>query len=439
MARKTVETKTTKTKSPKKSKSVVTSKNEMMEKETKRDLSTLFKPLPSNNPIIDPQQLMAEINQEFGENTLILANNDRINDKRPRLSTGSLALDYLSMGYAKGKIHTVSGDSSVGKSHLMLKAIAWYQKMFPTEIICLIDAENSFEVEFAIMAGIDLDNPNLVIFKPESLEEAYKVARRMQKKGVGLIVIDSVESLATEKDSDTDEGESKQMGEKQKMTSNFLKVITNRNNKAWREGQDGTTFLLVLQLREKMGVAFGDPKFEPGGQALIYYPHSKIRLMESQKERSADKKTVLRSTITATVKKSRQVGKDVSITYYFNFVTTDGTPTGIDHYEELITIAELEGLIVKTSSQMKEVLGKYNVKSKEVRKLIVKDPDVLNELYAEVYRILQIRMGHVDFIDEGDNHVEETNDDDSERVGERSRATSSKRPKGKTAKRKRVN
>lgn len=221
-------------------------------------LEALMKPMKSNNPILDPHRLIEDINGEFGENALIFANDPKIRDKRPRISTGSLAIDYMMGGFSKGKINTISGGSGVGKSHLALKAIAWYMKIFPTEIVSLINSEDSYEENFAIMAGIDIHNPNFLLNLPESLEEALKIARRLQKAGVGLIVVDSVESLATEKDSETDEGDKKQMGEKQKMLSNFLKVIINRNNKYWREGRDGTTFILIQQLREKMGVVFGD-------------------------------------------------------------------------------------------------------------------------------------------------------------------------------------
>lgn len=352
----------------------------------------LFVPLASRNKSVDLDSLMLEINKEFGDNALIYANNESVNQKRPSISTGSLSVDYLSKGYSKGRINTVSGESGTGKSHLAYKAIAWYQRMFPHEAIVLIDAEDSYEEDFAIMAGIDVTR--LLIHKPESLEEALNLARRVQKAGAGLIVVDSIESLATEKDLDVDHGDSSQMGVKQKMISTFLKVITNRNNRARRDGEDGCTFILVLQLRTKMGVSFGDPMFETGGKALEYYPHSKFRLMESKKERDDKTKKIKRSLITVTVNKSRLVGKGVSTTYYFNYYTTDGTPTGIDHYLELVDIAEQEGLIEAVSAQKISILGEIECKRTDVKKELLKNPELLNTLYAQVMDILKERMGH---------------------------------------------
>jgi recombination protein RecA len=356
-------------------------------------LDALMKPLPSHNPIIDVEQLRQDINSEFGDNALIYGNDPSIRDKRPRISTGSLALDYRFGGYSKGRVNTVSGLSGVGKSHLLLKCIAWYLKMFPSEVVALINSEDSYEEEFAIMAGIDVHNPNFLVNLPESLEEALKIARRLQKAGVGFIGIDSIESLATDKDLETDEGEKKQMGEKQKMISNFLKVIINRNNKAKRQGQDGTTFILVQQLREKIGIVFGDPLFETGGQGLQYYPHVKIRLMESGKEKDPKTKRVKRSTITGTTTKSRLVGKGISASYYFNYFTDDGTPTGIDHFEELIDIADEEGIIQQLSAQKYDIYGK-ELKRNERRKYLVNNPDVLEQLYFDVMKVVKARMGH---------------------------------------------
>lgn len=356
--------------------------------------SPLFVPLPSRNMVVDIELIRQEINSKYGDNALVYANNESINQKRPALSTGSLSLDYLMHGYAKGRINTISGESGTSKSHLVLKSIAWYQRMFPSEVIVLIDAEDSFEEEFALMAGVDLSR--LLILKPASLEEALNMARELQRKGVGLIAIDSVESLASDKDLETEHGDSSQMGVKQKMLSTFLKVITNRNNKYRREGQDGCTFILVLQLRSKIGVIFGDPLFETGGKALEYYPHNKIRLMETKKEKDDKTKRVKRSLITASIMKSRQVGKGVSCTYYFNYYTTDGSPTGIDHYMELADIAEAEGLITAVSAQKLSILGEIECKRTDLKKALLSHPETLDALYVQVMEVLKIRMGHTE-------------------------------------------
>jgi recombination protein RecA len=384
-------------------------------------LAQLMTPLRSNNEVVDVQYLVEEINKEFGEGTLIWASDPRLKRSLPNISTGSLAVDYLTLGFSKGKINTVSGDTGVGKSHLVYKAIAWYLKMFPTEIVVLIDAENSYEEHFALMAGIDVNSPRFLVYKPESLEEALKLSRRLQQKGVGLIVIDSIESLATDKDFEKEEGESKQLGEKQKMVSNWLKVVINRNNKAWREGRDGTTFIIVQQLREKVGVVFGDPLFETGGRGLQYYPHNKIRLTESDRVRDPKTKKLLRSTITATTTKSRQVGKGLSTSYIFQYRTDDGTPTGIDHYQEIIDIAKAEGLIEEISQQKSLILGRVEVKTKEIRATLVNDLNLLQELYVEVMSILSELMGHGEFKETVGESAQDKLPDETEDVPKKSK------------------
>ena len=357
-------------------------------------MSSLFTPLPSKNPVVDVETLVNDMNKKYGKNAVVYASDERLKDTRPRISTGSLSTDYMMGGWAKGRHNTVSGGSGVGKSHEVYKAIAWYQRMFPTETIVLINAEDSYEESFAIMAGIDVNSPNFIVNNPESLEEALNLARDLQKAGVGLIVIDSIESLASDKDLNTDAGDSKQMGVKQKMLGDFMKITVNRNNKAVREGFDGTTFIEVMQLRSKIGIVFGDPMFEPGGAAMEFYPHNKIRLMETEKVRDPKTKQIISSTITATTNKSRQVGKGKSISYKFRFVSEDGTPTGIDHYQEVIDIGFLEGFITELEKQNVSILGQWECKQNKIREFLVNNSEALETLYIEVMKVLKVKMGH---------------------------------------------
>lgn len=137
------------------------------------------------------------------------------------------------------------------------------------------------------------------------------------------------------------------------------------------------------------------PFFETGGQGLQYYPHNKLRLSESGKEKDKELKRVKYSTITAMTTKSRQVGKGMSTSYIFNYFTKDGTPTGIDHFKELEDIGIAEGLIEMITQQKYNILGMVECKKKDIRTHLVEEPQLLEALYIEVMKVLKVKMGHI--------------------------------------------
>jgi recombination protein RecA len=186
----------------------------------------------------------------------------------PVIPTGSLALDEaLGVGgYPRGRVVEIYGPESSGKTTLTLHAIAEVQRQ--GGVAAFIDAEHAFDLRYAKAIGIDLNK--LLVSQPDCGEQALDIAEMLTKSGeVDLVVIDSVAALVPRAEIEGDMGDS-HMGLQARLMSQALRKLTallSRTN---------TTVIFINQLRQKIGVVFGNPETTPGGQALKFY--SSVRL-----------------------------------------------------------------------------------------------------------------------------------------------------------------
>ena len=184
-----------------------------------------------------------------------------------RIPSGSLSLDIaLGGGYPKGRIIEIYGPESSGKTTLTLHAIAEVQK---NGGICgFIDAEHALDPRYAANIGVDIDN--LYISQPDCGEQALEIAETMVRSGaVDLVVVDSVAALVPKAEIDGDMGDA-QMGAQARLMSQAMRKLTAVI------GKTKCTVIFVNQLREKLGVMFGNPETTTGGRALKFY--SSVRL-----------------------------------------------------------------------------------------------------------------------------------------------------------------
>ena len=210
---------------------------------------------------------MDKIDKAYGKGT-IMRMGERQVEKVPVIPTGSLGLDMaLGVGgYPRGRIGEIFGPESSGKTTLAIHAIAEAQK--DGGIAAFIDAEHAFDPTYAAKLGVDMDS--LYMSQPDNGEQALEVAEQLiRSSAIDIIVIDSVAALTPKAEIEGEMGEAK-MGLHARLMSQALRKLTGALSKT------NTTCIFINQLREKIGVMFGNPETTTGGNALKFYASIRI-------------------------------------------------------------------------------------------------------------------------------------------------------------------
>ena len=213
------------------------------------------------------QAAMSKIEKDFGKGSIMRMGDEKIENVEV-ISTGSLGLDVAMGvgGYPKGRIIEIYGPESSGKTTLAIHAIAEAQKQ--GGIAAFIDAEHAFDRFYAEKLGVDVDN--LWISQPDNGEQALQIADQLiSSSAVDILVVDSVAALTPKKEIEGDMGESA-VGLQARLMSQALRKLTATISKT------NTCCIFINQLREKIGVMFGNPETTTGGNALKFY--SSVRL-----------------------------------------------------------------------------------------------------------------------------------------------------------------
>ena len=208
------------------------------------------------------QLALDKIDKDYGKGTIMKMGDSAIIDV-PVVSSGSISLDTaLGIGgYPKGRVIEIFGPESSGKTTLAIHAIAETQKQ--GGIAAIIDAEHAFDRFYAEKLGVDVEN--LLISQPDNGEQALEIADQLIRSGaLDIVVIDSVAALTPKAEIEGDMGDSR-MGLQARLMSQALRKLTANINKT------GTICVFINQLREKIGVMFGNPETTTGGNALKFY------------------------------------------------------------------------------------------------------------------------------------------------------------------------
>jgi recombination protein RecA len=208
------------------------------------------------------QLTMDKIDKTFGKGS-IMRMGDRVADEVPAISSGSIGLDVAMGigGFPRGRVIEIFGPESSGKTTLAIHAIAEAQKA--GGIAAIIDAEHAFDPSYAKKLGVDTNE--LLISQPDNGEQALEIADNLIRSGaIDIIVIDSVAALTPKAEIEGDMGDSK-MGLQARLMSQALRKLTASINKT------KTCCIFINQLREKIGVMFGNPETTTGGNALKFY------------------------------------------------------------------------------------------------------------------------------------------------------------------------
>ena len=224
-------------------------------------------------PQVSPEKLkvlsavMDKIEKDFGKGSIMKMSSQAIGDI-PVIPTGSIALDLaLGVGgYPKGRVIEIFGPESSGKTTLAIHAIAEAQKA--GGIAAFIDAEHAFDSFYAQKLGVDVDN--LLISQPDNGEQALEIADSLiRSSAIDIIVIDSVAALTPKAEIEGEMGDSK-MGLQARLMSQALRKLTASISKT------KTVCIFINQLRDKIGVIYGNPETTTGGNALKFYASVRI-------------------------------------------------------------------------------------------------------------------------------------------------------------------
>lgn len=227
---------------------------------------------PASEKLKALQSAMSKIEKDYGKGSIMRMGDQEI-EAIEVIPSGSLALDHaLGVGgYPRGRIIEIYGPESSGKTTLAIHAIAEAQKM--GGIAAFIDAEHAFDRFYARNLGVDIDN--LLISQPDNGEQALEIADQLiRSSAIDIIVIDSVAALTPKAEIEGDMGDNK-VGLQARLMSQALRKITATIAKT------NTTCIFINQLREKIGVMFGNPETTTGGNALKFYASVRIDIRRS--------------------------------------------------------------------------------------------------------------------------------------------------------------
>ncbi|KAB4020244.1 recombinase RecA, partial [Bacteroides uniformis] len=225
------------------------------------------------------QAAMDKIEKSFGKGSIMKMGDESV-EQVEVIPTGSIGLNVaLGVGgYPRGRIIEIYGPESSGKTTLAIHAIAEAQKA--GGIAAFIDAEHAFDRFYAAKLGVDVDN--LLISQPDNGEQALEIAEQLiRSSAIDIIVVDSVAALTPKAEIEGDMGDNK-VGLQARLMSQALRKLTAAVSKT------RTTCIFINQLREKIGVMFGNPETTTGGNALKFYASVRLDIRGSQAIKNGD-------------------------------------------------------------------------------------------------------------------------------------------------------
>ena len=290
------------------------------------------------------------------------------------ISSGSLGLDVaLGVGgYPKGRVVEIYGPESSGKTTLTLHAIAEAQKA--GGIAAFIDAEHAFDRFYAENLGIDIDN--LIISQPDNGEQALEIADNLVRSGaIDLIVIDSVAALTPRSEIEGEMGDSK-MGLHARLMSQALRKLTGSISKT------NCTMIFINQLREKIGVMFGNPETTTGGNALKFYASVRLDIRRSTQIKDTDGSVRGNKTRVKVVK--NKVAPPFKLAE-FDIMYGEG----VSKVGEILDLAVEFDIIQKSGSWFSYDATKLGQGRDAVKQMIKDNPDLMDELEAKIKVIIK--------------------------------------------------
>ena len=314
---------------------------------------------------------LGNIEKSFGKGSIMRLGAEA--EKMESISTGSIGLDYaLGVGgLPKGRIIEIYGPESSGKTTLALHVVAEAQKK--GGIAAFIDAEHAFDRFYAAKLGVDVEN--LLISQPDYGEQALEIAENLIRSGaIDVIVVDSVAALTPKSEIEGGMGDSK-MGLQARLMSQAMRKLTATINKT------GCVCIFINQLREKIGVMFGNPETTTGGNALKFY--SSVRIDIRKISQIKDGENVMGSRVKVKVVKNKVAPPFRKAEFDILY------GEGISRSGEIVDLGVEMGIIKKSGSWFSYGDSKLAQGRDSVKKLIEDNPELADELAAKIFEALE--------------------------------------------------
>lgn len=318
------------------------------------------------------QVTLGKIEKDFGKGTIMKLGGDAIEDV-PSIPSGSISLDLAigTGGYPKGRVVEIYGPESSGKTTLALHAIAEAQK--EGGIAAFIDAEHAFDRFYAAKLGVDIEN--LLVSQPDNGEQALEITENLIRSGaIDIIVVDSVAALTPKAEIEGEMGDSR-MGLQARLMSQALRKLTATINKT------KTCCIFINQLREKIGVMFGNPETTTGGNALKFYASLRIDVRKIAQLKDGEEASGNRTRVRIVKNKLAPPFKKAEFDIMYG--------EGISKTGEIIDLGVEIDLIKKSGSWFSYGDTKLGQGKEAVRKLLMDNPELADELEAKIREVVK--------------------------------------------------
>lgn len=312
-------------------------------------------------------EALRQIEKQYGKGS-VMKLGERANVDIDVISSGSLSIDYaLGVGgFPKGRIIEIYGPESSGKTTLALQAIAECQKGGGKA--AFIDAEHAIDPRYAKALGVDIDE--LILSQPDSGEQALEIAEVLIKSGaIDLVVVDSVAALVPQAELDGEMGDSN-IGLQARLMSKAMRKLAGAMN------ANNCTTIFINQLREKVGVMFGNPETTTGGRALKFYSSIRVEVRKSEAIKSGTEVIGNKVNIKVAKNKVAPPFKTCQVEIYYG--------EGISHLSEVISLGVDHDIIEKSGTWFAYNGEKIGQGKEAVRAYLLNNPEIDKEITAKI-------------------------------------------------------
>jgi recombination protein RecA len=320
------------------------------------------------------QLTMDKIEKSYGKGTVMKLGDSPVVSVSS-ISSGSIGLDHaLGIGgFPKGRIVEIYGPESSGKTTLAIHAIAEAQKA--GGIAAFIDAEHAFDSSYARKLGVDIDN--LLVSQPDNGEQALEITENLIRSGaIDIIIIDSVAALTPKSEIEGEMGDSK-MGLQARLMSQALRKLAGTINKT------GSCCIFINQLREKIGIMFGNPETTTGGNALKFYSSVRLDIRRISQIKEGDSVIGNRARVKVVKNKIAPPFRQAE----FDIVYGEG----ISKTGEIIDLAVDHNIIKKAGSWFSYGDTKLGQGRDAVKSLLTDNPELAEEIEAKIIEALSAK------------------------------------------------
>ena len=329
---------------------------------------------PANEKMKALMAAMEKIEKSYGKGSIMKLGDEAIEDIAV-ISSGSIALNSaLGVGgYPRGRVIEIYGPESSGKTTLAIHAIAEAQKA--GGIAAFIDAEHAFDRFYAEKLGVDVEN--LWISQPDSGEQALEITEQLiRSSAIDIVVIDSVAALTPKAELEGEMGDSK-MGLQARLMSQALRKLTAAINKT------NTTCIFINQLRDKIGVVFGNPETTTGGNALKFYASVRLDIRRIGQIKDGEESTGNQTRVKVVKNKVAPPFRKAEFDIMYG--------EGISRPGEIVDLGAEFGIIKKSGSWYSYGETKIGQGRESAKECMRENPELAERIESEIYAALKAK------------------------------------------------